>query len=202
MINKKWFYNNSEGYLGSDEEVSILFILREPQSEGQDVQNDEFWFKDVVDGKKPENRYLKILGKEASLLLSIQNRITALKKCAYINLFPKKGEAKSSCDYHKQLHDFSKGINCDNRWDIINNLPHDCCIITTQDIAAKIKAYKSKDSANAVTDCANRFRLVNYPNKQFESFSFKGLNGLTNVYSMYHPKQYRYHYSESDIQIE
>ncbi len=99
-----------EGYLG-DGECEILFVLREPHTESADI----FWLKDKV--VNPENkslrqgkRYLKSLGTLAYRILGGQDDSPddrqlseALRKCAFINIYPFSGGNTASSDYNNTL---------------------------------------------------------------------------------------------------
>lgn len=53
--------NVIEGFLGDYNECEILFILREPNNNGEEP--DDFWFKRVLTGKATNGkRYLRTLG--------------------------------------------------------------------------------------------------------------------------------------------
>lgn len=204
MINKAWFWKESEGFLGNDEQSKILFVMREPNSKGKEVVDGEFWFRDVVN---PVNglstidiRYFEILGKIACLLLGKSDKTDALKQCAYVNLYPKKGKGSRSNCYKCQLDRFLELEDEYHRWDIIESLPEKCIIVTMTDIANAIKKVKR----NSIMECCDEFYLSN-SDKKFLSFSFtNSLGGEIKVYSIPHPKPQnmkRDGFSESDINI-
>lgn len=100
-----------EGYLGDSNECEILFVLREPHEDNQQ----EFWFKNAID-KEPkerdqyEKKYILSLGTLAYKLLGgnddspcVCKLEEALRKCAYINIYPFSGESSSSIHYDNTL---------------------------------------------------------------------------------------------------
>lgn len=164
-FDKNGFYkyngNVIEGYIGDDikslDKVRLVFILREPNSGNNEA--DTFWFKNTVESAEKEERldryqnvYYNKLGKIACLLLNkgddIQN---ALKQCAYINLYPVKGGKEASEQYQKVFNAFKKkdfsNDFANSRWNIINNLPNGCKILTLGEIFGAIsKKAKNEQS--------------------------------------------------------
>ena len=196
-----FFFKQTEGNLGSNDQVRILFILREPNSKGEPVSDGVFWFKHQVQRQNTSDLYVSRLGKMASLLLDIPDKLRALQQCAYINLLPQSGAGAVGKPYASRLQAFRRGENCDHRWDIINNLPDGTMIVTTQDIAEAIRSCKKRDQTNVVQQESGGFRLLNYPDKSFVAFSFLGKHGRILAFSIYHPRQSRYHYAEEDIAL-
>lgn len=100
-----------EGYLGDSNECEILFVLREPHEESVNG----FWFnKKVVNPETQEERqgqkYFKSLGTLAYKLLGGKDDSpcdckleAALRKCAYINIYPFSGENRASYHYNETL---------------------------------------------------------------------------------------------------
>jgi len=206
MIKKEWFYNKSEGYLGDNEQVKVLFIMCEPSSGGEEVKEGKFWFFDVINQnqrikwKKREARYFDVLGRIACLLLSEDDKFEALKQCAYVNLYPKKGEGHKSACYYCQLCHFIEGKDEYHRWDIIDNLPKDSIIVTMGDIAKAIEKVK-RDS---ISDSSDEVYLSNL-DKHFQSFTFMNHSGeMIRVYSIPHPNpknKKRDGFDECDIRL-
>lgn len=212
-FDKNGFYkyngNVIEGYIGDDikslDKVRLVFILREPNSGNNEA--DTFWFKNTVESAEKgerldryQNVYYNKLGKIACLLLNkgddIQN---ALKQCAYINLYPVKGGKEASEQYKKVIKAF-KNKDCnddcdsdikkivDSRWDIINNLPDGCKILTLGEVFGAI----SKNEQSLIENANGIGYLYIERNgilkKKFDSFSFNNGKGDIEVYSIYHPQ--------------
>lgn len=203
MALEDYFYkyneNLTEGFIGDNKDLSIVFILREPNSSNK--ESNKFWFKEIVEngGKnqkgKKENTYFPKLGKVACLLLDELDKCSALKKCIYINLNPEKGGSNVGISYSKVLSAFSKKQNTElpNRWEIINKLPDGCRLVTVKDIYNAIK--------NNVDYIENKNDVIKIKNQKFSSFSFENEEGSRiEVFSIYHPKaRGRYAFTEDDI---
>lgn len=104
MSDSQFFYEAkgqpTEGMLDKDKNLAdaeLLFIFREPNSRGKNANT--FWIREVFERKIDDfsaKRYFNILGTIAVLLLdgdkdSDEGKKEALSRCAYINLFPKRG---------------------------------------------------------------------------------------------------------------
>lgn len=202
MINKKWFYNNSEGYLGDDEQVKILFVMKEPNSQGEEVVKDEFWLRRVIRNEVDTNykgrRYFTILGKVACILLEFNDKREALERCAFINLFPVSGKQKVDNLFRNQIKLFSECKEEYNRWNIINNLPDKSIIVTTPDIASTIE--KVKRQKNLLTNRSTDYCL-SISDTVYKSFHCQIENGnYITVYALRHPGAYgRYYFTEDDV---
>ena len=202
-FNENGFYKHNgnfiEGFIGDDkkslDEVRLVFILKEPNSGNNEA--DTFWFKNTVEGAENgdkldryQNVYYNKLGKIACLLLGYgdKQKASALKQCAYINLYPVKGGKEASEQYKKVIEAFkNKDVSNDfanSRWDIINNLPNDCKIITVEKIfnAIKINKTPNNEIIQKLTIKNNRV------DKKFKAFSFNNGKGKIEVYSIYHPQ--------------
>lgn len=203
MTLNKYFYKNkqgiyTEGFIGDKEQSSILFILREPNSQGELA--DTFWFKDIVHKQESNNKYFRVLGKIASILLCGNDYAKALKKCCYINLYPVKGYGGASEEYKQQRKTFGEKKDEYNRWDIINNLPDGSIIVTTIDICENIKKSIVPQKNNQ-----NIYMSTKYlDNKKFDSYKFVNESGgCVTVYSIYHPtSRGKCAYTENDITIK
>ena len=205
-FNENGFYKHNgnviEGFIDDSikslDEVRLVFILKEPNSGGKPA--DKFWFKEIVEQNKSSNSYYSKLGKIACLLLNkgddIQN---ALKQCAYINLYPVKGGKEASEQYQNVFNAF-KNKDCnddcngdikkivDSRWNIINNLPDGCKILTLGEVFGAI----SKNEQSLIENANGIGYLYIERNgilkKKFDSFSFNNGKGDIEVYSIYHPQ--------------
>ena len=178
-FDKNGFYKHNgnviEGFIDDSikslDEVSLVFILKEPNSGGKLA--DKFWFKEIVEQNKSSNSYYSKLGKIACLLLGYgdKQKASALKQCAYINLYPVKGGKEASEQYKKVIEAFkNKDVSNDfanSRWDIINKLSNGCKIATVSDI---FDAIQGKVTPN---DIHKGLKIVNdRVNKEFDAFSF------------------------------
>jgi len=203
MTLNKYFYKNkqgiyTEGFIGDKEQSSILFILREPNSQGELA--DTFWFKDIVHKQESNNKYFRVLGKIASILLCGNDYAKALKKCCYINLYPVKGYGGTSEEYKQQRKSFGEKKDEYNRWDIINNLPDGSIIVTTIDICENIKKSIVPQKNNQNIYISTKY----LDNKKFDSYKFVNKSGsCVTVYSIYHPtSRGKCAYTENDIIIK
>lgn len=203
MTLNKYFYKNkqgiyTEGFIGDKEQSSILFILREPNSQGELA--DTFWFKDIVHKQESNNKYFRVLGKIASILLCGNDYAKALKKCCYINLYPVKGYGGASKEYSIERRGFGDRKENYNRWDIINNLPDCSVIVTLVDIYEQIK----KNVIWQENDKSIYISTKSIKNKKFESLRFINTSGnRITVYSIYHPaSKGKYAYNEEGIIIK
>ena len=106
-----------EGFLNDNKEAKILFLLREPHTykKGEPIkEQQDFWFKRILDDEYDDNChayfrntnnlvYFNTLASIASYILdqpsSTHDDITAIKSCAYMNLFAKSGEGYASKKY-------------------------------------------------------------------------------------------------------
>ncbi|MDL2249486.1 hypothetical protein [Ohessyouella blattaphilus] len=106
-MDKNMEYNpKREGFIGRDrkEEVEVLFILKEPNSSGEEG----VWFRDCVYEKKIENKYYRTLGILADLLMGDKaggNTHSNLGKCGYMNVYPCSGGPTASLNYEKTIND-------------------------------------------------------------------------------------------------
>lgn len=142
-----------EGFLGDEEKAEILFVLREPN----DDHPEKFWFKEILSPsyeyanndkgkeKRAATKYKHILGSlaRATGRISTENNIEALKKCAYINLYPFSGKGSKSEEFKNTLKEFKENNTCstliENRLSIINK--NWKFVITTWDIFDALKKY-------------------------------------------------------------
>lgn len=185
-----------EGFLGDEEKADILFVLREPNTNGKLTKS--FWFKNAAfdigydecdaKDKRARTKYKKVLGKFAT---GFEKEI---KNCAYINLYPFSGEGSKSKLYKnalKELQDKSinKEYQCqvvkdykeliDNRLEVIKKCG---CknVVTTSDIFYALKRYYEKDKG-IEKDFNGTYKYKN--DRVFNSFKFEGINYI----EFYHP---------------
>ena len=189
---EQFFYHYNgrpiEGFIGNPNECKILFILKEPDTGSAE----EFWFKKGVDQcGKGAKRYFHILGKIAAKILDRSGDLdnddflqSVLKECAYINLYPIKGETSASDDYKIVLEllentesdpiEINKKCNhneiASNRKYLIENINCDY-IVTVWDIFDKIIKEESRSNG------------IKYDGKWFKKGEFSGKP----VYYFYHP---------------
>ncbi len=196
QMSRDWFYGKTEGFLGDENDFGLMFVLKEPNSSGKEADPDHFWFREVVDGCKKGGRYLSALGRIAQLLFNhpLENSpngwSSALRRCAYINLFPEKGERTASLEYQTVLRSFREGVDDPyHRWDIIMNLPVGTTLVTTKDIFRAIR--QRLDGLKIPAEDFFAYGLA-YGNKMLPSFSFRNNNGQIIVMAMYHPANRRY----------
>lgn len=107
-----------EGFLGDNKESRILFLLREPHTYNKNEpkkDQDDFWFKRILDDeddhryklafRKPKNlKYFNTYATFASYLLDVpydQEELSAIRQCAYMNLFAIRGCQQCSPEYEK-----------------------------------------------------------------------------------------------------
>ena len=114
-----------EGYLGNPEECEILFVLKEPNANKDNVT--DFWFKKVLEKdenewRKYEAQYFHVLGTMAYRLLggkaedaTVQIIKNALKRCAYINLHPECGSGSETKEFKKILSEVEWQMKVNNR---------------------------------------------------------------------------------------
>ena len=229
-IDEKYFYQGTEGFLGDPEDCKILFLMREPNSEGKKADN-QFWFKRVVDGEKlPRSGcYLSKLGQIASLLLKIpacnnEQRIPALRQAAYININPVCGQGTASNEYGDAIKWFKEekekceilGKEYDSRWKIIFGMPNQGWIVTVGDIYDAM--YKVLDKKKAVVKKEKQDdgtkkkqydgtdwiapRLAFRDKQPMRSFVFTHDGKRINVLNCIHPAAFRKHYYRAeDIQL-
>lgn len=173
-----------EGFLGDSKECEILFILREPNNNG-DEPND-FWFKRVLTRKVTNGkRYIRTLGRLYNIInnkkdMSDKVLVENLKRCCYINIHPHFGYSSASAEYKTMLEDFKnkKTEGARNRWNIIDELieNYGCkYVITVEDI---FSAIYSKLNTKLYEDVG-----FVYGNKLFRSCEYKGAS----IYEFYHP---------------
>lgn len=198
------FYNKNgkaiEGFLGDENKCEILFILREPNSNGKEPDN--FWLKNALNGdciinedatdkeksqaKRSATKYINVLGKLYNVINATEtNRedmITNLKNCCYINLHPYFGKSAATNTYKQMLKEFNdykkskneKFKNAQNRWEIIDMLieKYGCKhIVTLMDIFSAIRPEIIIDKKLI---CGyKRFRI--------------GMYKTAEVYEFYHP---------------
>ena len=88
----KYYHEGLEGPL-SENPTKLLIVLKEPHGENWNC----FWMKDeVLEMKKYTKRYFNVLGAFACKILGESDKREALKKCAFINLYPYNGEATAN----------------------------------------------------------------------------------------------------------
>lgn len=107
-----------EGFLGDNKESRILFLLREPHTYNKNEpkkDQDDFWFKRILDDKddlrcklafrnRHNLKYFNTYATFASYLLNIPNdqeALSAIRQCAYMNLFTIRGWQHRSTEYKK-----------------------------------------------------------------------------------------------------
>lgn len=174
--------NVIEGFLGDSCECEILFILREPNNNGEEPK--EFWFKKVLLGEVTNGkRYLRTLGRLYNVIyghkdMSDKVFVENLKKCCYINLHPHFGHSRASEAYADMLKNFEENRDkaSHNRWEVIDDLidKYGCKnIVTVGDIFSVIclRGIMSTDA------------MLGYGDKTFRSCKYKGVS----VYEFYHP---------------
>ena len=197
---KKDFYMNNgvytEGYLGDEKKCDILFVLREPDTDGKKA--DIFWFKQVVNGVKFKGldvdskkkarianasgtRYKNVLGRIASKLLNItsENYEEVLKNCCYMNVCPESGEKQISLHYK---------VNDDYRKALIKRIieEHNTkFIVTVSDVFDKLCG-------------ATNESWLTYEDKNFRKGKYEGVE----VYEFYHPSSTKIKYKEFDKSLE
>lgn len=192
------FYTNAEGieiegFLGDMKECEILYILREPNSNGKVASR--FWFKDVLNGDFSNGkRYVNVLGRLFNIIRVEENNqyselVKKLKRCCYINLHPHFGEKNATGKYRTTLDNFknNNGAEADNRWSVIDNLicNYGCkTIVTVPDI---FNALCSDE--NDVTK-----QVLLYGDKEFRIGKYKDAT----VYEFYHPAYPAISYSKMD----
>lgn len=176
--------NVIEGFLGDSNECEILFILREPNNNGEEP--DDFWFKRVLTGKATNGkRYLRTLGSLYNVIndkkdTSDRAFTENLKKCCYINIHPHFGYSSASKEYKTTLEDFKskETEGARNRWNIIDELidNYGCkYVITVEDIFSAIYSELN-------TKLHEDEGFV-YENKVFRSCEYRGAS----IYEFYHP---------------
>lgn len=170
-----------EGFLGDKNECEILFILREPNSNGEVA--DKFWFREVLEGNSIGTKYVNVLGRLCGIITkqeydTIEKRKNLLKKCCYINFHPHFGEKNKSETYKMILDNFRDGQDNEivkNRIALINFLieKHNCRkIVTVSDIF------------NILCRNSEKYEWLSYDNnKKF----FRGKYKSADVYEFYHP---------------
>lgn len=189
-----------EGYLGKPEECEILFVLKEPNANKDNVT--DFWFKKVLEKDenewdKSEAQYFHVLGTMAYRLLggkaenaTVQIIKNALKRCAYINLHPECGSGSETKEFRKILSEVEWQMKVNNRKrhrkveeEIINRAQNRInlikgftCkyIVTAQNIFCAIagaKTEQGKDHHEGVILGEKVFRIANIErNKTILSF--------------------------------
>ena len=183
-LNEGLFYNGTEGFLGKPEDCRLLFLLKEPDSSGTDVEEGRFWFQEVYQGEKKGAKYLEPLRRIASLLLP--DTEDPLSCVAYINLHPVKGGNYESKDFRDTLKKFKNGSDIFNRWDIIKAMPDGGCVVTTKNIFnAALYAVKN----NLVKGCCmvEQKPALMIAGRVLCSFLFQTDGKMITVLSMYHP---------------
>lgn len=172
-----------EGFLDFSNEVKILFILREPNSNGKEA--DSFWVWEKLHDR-PDSVYIPSLETIAGLLIedSYKGKNQKLKQCAYMNLYPHSGIGSIGETYKHRLRSFAnrEEKDADNRRKIIESLPDGTIICTLGDIASAIKyLYDGKEIDRSL------MIHVNNSQKEWQAFTFKNKQGIVTVYTFYHP---------------
>lgn len=176
--------NVIEGFLGDSNECEILFILREPNNNGEEP--DDFWFKRVLTGKATNGkRYLRTLGSLYNVINDKEDTTDRafaenLKKCCYINIHPHFGYSSASKEYKTTLEDFKskETEGARNRWNIIDELidNYECkYVITVEDIFSAIYS--------GLNTKLHEDEGFVYENKVFRSCEYRGAS----IYEFYHP---------------
>lgn len=189
IIPKPKFYSNKEGeliegFLDEDEFNCIIFLLKEPNSDGEPV--DIFWFKKVLHNEddfisKLETKTAKSAAtKYPNYFKKCLNQIglsdEELRYSVYMNLHPYSGEKSESIKYKKMLEEFNQSSE---RWETIENLNPEV-IFTCIEIYNKIKdIFNIKDS--------DEIEGIKYKDKTLSCFEAKIGNKTTKVYAIYHP---------------
>jgi hypothetical protein len=187
---RELFCKNIEGYLGCAEDpgkYEILFVFREPNDVNQ--QNG-FWFKEVVEGKKLGTKYKNVLGRIANKLLNKNDDYSQiLKECAYMNISPFCGRNSKTPKFDEILSRMEHGNTsagaridpdscpqaiADNRLSIIHNV--DCkYIVTVYDIFGVIKPKDSPMLKGLIYGCEEKKR-------EFGAFELQGSKVVVNFY--------------------
>ena len=210
-ISKECFYLGSEGYLGEPQESKILFLMREPNCGGKVVKENEFWFRDVVNGEKSGKTYFQKLGRIAALITgedsadNTESWRKALRKAVNMNINPVCGKGRASEEYKRAKELFVSGPNAvcslevelsgrkeafeyPNRWDAINQLPNDSVIVTVGDIYTILYEYILKHENKILINQGRHLEIrTDSGIRYMRSFVFaEGRKHIT-VMETYHP---------------
>ena len=190
-----------EGYLSDNEACEVLFVLREPNTKGYNNTTGEFWMRSVVSGEKRYlgEKYVNTLGTVAALLLgedlTESGKIKALKRCAYINVYPFSGKGRAGERYYKTLEqlaalqseaDFTdvrrlNSINdqreyriiAENRIEIINRMP---CkyVVTVCGAFEAIVGKKAEECCYGIIAPKKKFRIAEKNDKKIVAYYHPG----------------------------
>ncbi len=217
-INEEHFYQGTEGFLGEQKECKVLFLMKEPNSSGNKVKKNKFWFKDVVDNNiEKGEKYLSKLGQIATWLVDgvratdNEQRKAALKKTVYINLNPVRGRGTVGTEYKDAMKRFKNMDKPDadpnvkyeyeGRWKIIFDMPDQSTIVTVSDIFNAMKSALG-NKGWILPDC-NPPRLF-IRNRPMDSFAFTYEGKRINVLKTIHPGAFwrNLFYRAEDIRLE
>lgn len=215
-----------EGYLSDDKCAELLIILKEPHSD----DNPYFWFYNVVNNlndirsKPGGRRFFNILGSlVCGILGETKNdeatKENALKRCAFINLYPYDGKAVA--EHNKSGYSLTysvmnnltvtdnkieewekvKGINissvADRRTELFKHLSESNIkyILTVPEIFAMLSKAENKDKKT--------FIAINYKNsgkektRKFNQDQYRLSDKIT-VFEFWHPSYTRINYENLD----
>ncbi len=175
----------TEGFLDDAKFNGVTFLLREPNSNGEDAV--DFWFKKVVHNKdnlistltKPSDKasVTRYSNYTKKCLKQIQFNDEELKHCAYMNLHPYSGKSSASGKYKDTLKEFDEKHE---RWKVIEDLRPEV-IFTCVDIYNKIKRFLKIEKGD------EKKEGIKYKDKTIPYFEAKIANKVTRIYAIYHP---------------
>ena len=207
-----------EGFLGDEQNAELLIILKEPNNNNQP----DFWFYNVVNnllGSQGESvrdrkglRFLRILGKLSCSILKEKSDDdddieAALKKCAFINLYPFDGESYAGKDsgyiktciaLNKKLNNKKPKSECDkkyiaiaeNRIELLENLSKSNIkyILTVTGVFA-ILSYRKN---------VKPYLKMEYGKNKTRIFNCCELTNGTKIFEFWHPSCRRINYTYLD----